>query len=85
MNAAHHAFIHLTHELEKVMSAITDFAAKQNAHNIAVGLALDKIAAEIATLKGGGTITAADQAAALDAVEASGAALEAKANTVATS
>jgi hypothetical protein len=84
MNAAHHAFIHLTHELEKVMSAITDFAAKQNAHNIAVGLALDKIAAEIATLKGGGTITAADQAA-LDAVEASGAALEAKANTVATS
>jgi hypothetical protein len=84
MNAAHHAFIHLTHELEKVMSAITDFAAKQNAHNIAVGLALDSIAAEIASLKAGTAITAADQAA-LDAVEASAAALEAKAATVAKS
>lgn len=65
------------------MSAVTDFAATQNAHNIAVGLAIDKLTAEIASLKAGtGTLSAEDQAA-LDAVAASGAALEQKATAAA--
>ena len=72
------------------MTALSDFAAKQNAHNIKVSLDLDSLSAGIADLNAkisalqnsSGTITAEDQAL-LDAVEASGAALETKADALA--
>jgi len=77
-------------EMEKrIMSAISDFAAKQNAHNTAVSTALTDLGTEITNLNAtiaalqasAGAITPADQAL-LDQVEASGAALEAKAKAL---
>ncbi len=52
------------------MSAISDFAAKQNAHNDAMDKAIEGITGDVAFLKGeierlqntGGTLTADDQA-----------------------
>lgn len=72
------------------MSAISDFAAKQNAHNAKVSADLDTINtgitnlnALIATLQNSaGTVTPEDQAT-LDQIEAAGAALETKADALA--
>lgn len=70
---------------EKIMTAISDFAAKQDAHNAKVSAALDDIKTEIGTLNteistlqnSPGTITPEDQAT-LDRLDASGTSLEAK-------
>lgn len=71
------------------MSVLTDFAAKQQAHNDAVSNALDDIAKEIGTLndnvvklQAGPTTLTPEEQKALDAVEASGAAIEAKAKVL---
>jgi hypothetical protein len=75
---------------EIIMSAISDFAVKQNAHNAKVSSDLDAINtgisnlnALIATLQNSaGTVTPEDQAT-LDQIEAAGAALETKADALA--
>lgn len=67
------------------MSAISDFAAKQQAHNAAMDAAVDGIVADVGELKrlitelqnSAGKISAEDQAT-LDSLEAKAAALEAK-------
>jgi len=69
----------------RIMSAIAQFAEKQAAHNAKIDTAIDGIATDIAALNAKidelqnspGVITTEDQAT-LDALEAKGAALEAK-------
>jgi len=76
--------------LEAIMSAISDFAAKQQAHNDKVSADLDAISTKVgdlnalvATLQNSsGAITSADQAT-LDKIEAAGKDLEAKADALA--
>ena len=71
------------------MTAISDFAAKQNAYNADVSNRLDAIQEEITTLNtqittlqnSPGQITPADQAT-LDALVTSGASLQAKADAL---
>lgn len=71
---------------EAIVTVISDFAAKQQAHNDAVSKSLDDIQTEITNLNtqiaalqsSSGTVTPADQAL-LDGIEASGAALQTKA------
>jgi peptidoglycan hydrolase CwlO-like protein len=80
----------ILNKLEHMMSAISDFAVKQQAHNDKVSTDLDSIAAQIKTLNdliaklqsSPGTITPADQAM-LDQIEAAGAALGTKADALA--
>ena len=68
-----------------IMSAISDFASKQNAHNDKIDTAIDGIQGDVTALKdlitklqnSAGTITPEDQAS-LDALEARAAALEQK-------
>jgi len=75
---------------DTLMSAISDFAAKQNAFNTEIGADLDAIVAavkalndQITTLQNSpGTITPADQAT-LDSLQAAGLALQTKADTTA--
>ncbi len=81
----HHALserallIHLIHNQNLIMSAISDFAAKQDAHNAAIDAAIaglstdiDTLNAEIKTLQGSaGAITPEDQAT-LDRLDAAG-------------
>jgi hypothetical protein len=75
---------------EQIMSAISDFAVKQQAHNDKVSTDLDAIGAKIADLNtlvatlqnSPGAITAEDQAT-LDKIEAAGADLATKADALA--
>lgn len=74
---------------ERIMSAISDFAAKQAAHNTAIDTALSDIQVEIKTLNdqitalqnSAGQVTPADQAL-LDGMETTVAALQAKAQAL---
>lgn len=74
---------------ERIMSAISDFKVKQDAHNAKVSADLDAIAAGIKTLNdliatlqnSSGTISAEDQAT-LDAADAAGQALSDKADAM---
>jgi phosphoglycerate-specific signal transduction histidine kinase len=80
----------ILNKLEHIMSAISDFAVKQQAHNDKVSADLDTLSSMIADLNAKiaalqaapGVLTPADQAS-LDAIQASGAALEAKADALA--
>lgn len=79
------SLISINERLDKIMSAISDFAAKQQAHNDKINKAVDDIATQIKTMSdliaklqsSPGTITPEDQAT-LDALEAAAAATEAK-------
>ncbi len=80
----------VTNSEKKIMSAISDFATKQNAHNAAIADDLTAIKAKIdeqteliTTLQNSaGTLTTEDQAT-LDALEASNAALQSQADAAA--
>ena len=69
-------------QMEKLMSAISDFAAKQQEHNDKISAAIDGLASDIANLNAqiaalqasAGAITPDDQAL-LDAADAKGAAI----------
>lgn len=70
---------------ERIMSAISDFAAKQNAFNQRIGAAIDGVVADVKTLNdkieelqnSGGAITPEDQAL-LDSLQEQGEALATK-------
>lgn len=75
----------ISERLDKFMSAISDFAVKQQTHNDKINKAVDDIAVQIKTMSdliatlqtSPGTITPADQAT-LDQLEAAAAATETK-------
>jgi predicted nucleic acid-binding Zn-ribbon protein len=79
----------IEHQLNKIMSAITDFTAKVQAEFDKVNADLDAITVEITALNqkiialqnSPGTLSAADQTA-LDAIQTSAASLQAKADAL---
>ena len=80
---------HLHAQGEKLMSAISDFAAKQNQFNDRLSAAIDGVAADVASLNAKieelqntpGTITPEDQAI-LDALQAQGEAIASRLEAV---
>ena len=79
----------LHQKVDQIMSAISDFKVKQDAHNQKVSDDLDAIAAQVKTMNdliaklqtSPGTITPEDQAT-LDQLDAAGAALATKADAM---